>query len=97
MSTSVGPDGSAARSHTVDIEESRYRPEELHVAAGAALTFVNHDPYAHTVTSKDGDPAAFDSGDLGEEATFEVSFDRPGTYRYFCRIHPTMRATVVVD
>lgn len=82
---------------TVSIEQSRFLPDELTVDAGTTVEFVNEDPFAHTVTSKEGGPVQFDSGDLGQDEAFEQTFDEPGTYDYFCEIHPTMRASVVVD
>jgi len=84
--------GDAATEHVVTIEQSRFAPESVAVAAGAGVTFENLDPYAHTVTSD-----AFDSGQLGEGETFETTFDEAGTYEYFCEVHPTMRGEVVVS
>lgn len=81
---------------TVRIERSRFSDPEITVAAGTTVVFVNDDPFAHTVTVVDDLPVRFDSGELAEGQAFEVTFDRPGTYSYFCEIHPTMRAVVVV-
>lgn len=81
----------------VTIAESRYEPEALEVDAGTEVTFENTDPYAHTVTSAEGSPIEFDSGEFGQGETFTHTFDEPGTYGYFCQIHPTMRAEVVVS
>lgn len=82
---------------SVTISRSRFDQRELVVAVGTTVVFENRDAFAHTVTSTDASPLAFDSGDLGEGGTFEVTFDQPGTYPYFCEIHPTMRATVIVE
>lgn len=87
----------AATGETVTLERSRFDPQELEVAAGARVTFENLDPYAHTVTSADDSSLEFDSGELGQDETFAQSFDEPGTYDYFCEIHPTMKGTVVVS
>ena len=89
-----GPD--AAATVTVRIERSRFSDPELAVSPGTAVVFVNDDAVAHTVTARDDAPLAFDSGDLGQGDTVEVTFDAPGTHRYFCEIHPTMRAVVIV-
>ena len=51
-------------------------------------------PTAHTVSASDG---SFDSGTLGSDARFETTFERAGTFAYFCQIHPTMRGTVRVE
>lgn len=81
---------------TVEIARSRFGTRELRVATGTTVAFLNTDEFAHTVTSRDGAPVAFDSGELGEGDVFEIAFDEPGEYAYFCRIHPTMRASVIV-
>lgn len=80
----------------VTIERSRFGVPDLTVAVGTTVVFVNEDPFAHTVTSVEGPDLAFDSGEMTQGAIFEITFDRPDTYHYFCEIHPTMRGTVVV-
>lgn len=81
---------------TVRIEQSRFDTAELVVEPGTTVRFVNDDAFAHTVTARDDAPAAFDSGALGQGDVFDVTFDAVGQYPYFCEIHPTMRARVVV-
>ena len=82
---------------TVTISQSRFDNAELRVAAGTTVSFVNTDPFAHTITSKEDAPVGFDSGSLEQDETFEFTFDEPGEYPYFCEIHPTMRAVVIVE
>lgn len=77
----------------VKIEQSRFAPLTLTVATGTVVSFENTDPFAHTVTDRDG---VFDSGRLEESDTFELEFSEVGTFAYFCEIHPTMRAQVTV-
>lgn len=94
----VGERATPDRRETVTIEASRFSEPELRVAVGTVVVWVNTDPYAHTVTSRDGSTQGrFDSGDLAEGDRFELAFDEPGVVRYFCRIHPTMRASVIVE
>ncbi len=92
-------DGPAATdaANTVTISNSRFDNVELRVAAGTTVTFVNTDPFAHTITSRDDSQIQFDSGRFGQDETFEFTFDDPGEYAYFCQIHPTMRAVVIVE
>lgn len=90
------PGTSVAAGPVVRIERSRFSAAELTVAPGTTVVFVNDDAFAHTVTSRNGSPTAFDSGELGQGDTFAMTFEEPGTYAYFCRVHPTMRAVVVV-
>ena len=81
---------------TVMIDQSRFGTPELRVAVGTTVTFVNNDPFAHTVTSRDDSAVQFDSGEFADGETFEVTFDEAGEFAYFCQIHPTMRAVVIV-
>lgn len=94
-STTDQPEGQD--SAAVTIERSRYAPTEITTAVGETVTFTNLDAFAHTVTAVDGAPVDFDSGDVGQDESFEISFDAPGEYAYFCEIHPTMRATIIVE
>jgi plastocyanin len=77
----------------VDITDFKFAPSPLTVPPGTTVTWTNHDEEPHTVTSASG---AFSSAGLGNEETFTQSFTRPGTYAYFCALHPHMKATVVV-
>ena len=83
----------AARPANVDIKDFKYGPPVLTVPAGAQVTWTNHDEESHTITSATG---AFGSAGLAHDETFTQTFARPGTYAYFCALHPQMRATVVV-
>lgn len=80
----------------VTIERSRFSETNLTVSPGTTVRFVNQDAFDHTVTARDDAPVVFDSGPMAQGAVFEIEIDRVGTYRYFCEIHPTMRATIVV-
>jgi plastocyanin len=71
-----------------------YAPQELRVAAGTTVKWVNMGKEFHTVTSSDeGRP--FDVGlDSGKSAT--VTFDKVGVYAYHCGVHPQMKGVVRV-
>jgi plastocyanin len=83
----------AAGPVSVEIRDFEYGPPRLTVSAGTKVTWTNHDEETHTITSTTG---AFGSTGLSHEETFTQTFTRPGTYAYFCALHPQMRATVVV-
>ena len=84
---------SAASSAAVDINEFKFAPAVLMVPVGTTVTWINHDEEPHTVTSATG---AFGSTGLSNEETFAQTFTRPGTYAYFCALHPHMKATLIV-
>jgi plastocyanin len=77
----------------VKIDNFNFMPGDLTVAAGTTVTWVNHDDVPHTVRTMDG---AIKSKALDTDDKFSMTFDKPGTYEYFCSIHPKMTAKVVV-
>jgi len=77
----------------VDIKDFKFSPAALTVPVGTTVTWINHDEETHTVTSG---ASGFTSTGLSHDETFARTFDRPGTYAYFCALHPHMRATVLV-
>ncbi|HZY84225.1 MAG TPA: cupredoxin family copper-binding protein [Gemmataceae bacterium] len=87
------PAGEAAVRVTID--QFAYSPPELTVTAGTRVTWVNRDDVPHTVTSVEK-PRRFGSGTLDTDDQFTHRFTTPGTYEYFCAVHPKMTARVIV-
>ena len=77
----------------VHVSNFTFDPPTLTVAAGTTVTWVNQDEEPHTATSADG---KFSSPALDTNESFSFRFDAPGTYAYFCAVHPHMRGTIVV-
>jgi plastocyanin len=73
------------------IQDFRFAP--LTIEAGTTVTWVNGDDEPHTVAS---DTGLFRSGALDTDESFSYKFDKPGTYRIYCTIHPRMVATITV-
>jgi len=70
-----------------------FEPAELTVAPGTTVIWRNDSPTTHTVTAKNG---AFDSGLLESGQTFSFTFREPGTYEYWCTLHPEMVGRIIV-
>lgn len=79
----------------VRIDNFKFEPRELTISVGTAVTWVNGDDVPHTATSKD-DPQSFDSGTLDTDDKFAFTFSKPGTYTYYCKVHPHMTGVVIV-
>jgi plastocyanin len=77
----------------VQISQFKFVPAQLTVPVGATVTWTNGDDETHTVTATD---RAYTSSGLEHAETFAHRFTAPGTYTYFCALHPHMTATVVV-
>jgi plastocyanin len=71
---------------------------DLTVEAGATLAWTNLDGAPHTVTSgaPGNESGEFDSDTLSRGDTFRQSFGQAGSFAYFCSIHPSMTATIMV-
>lgn len=87
------PSGEASKSEKVDIIEFTYQPDPVTVQAGGKVIWQNQDAAPHTATADDGswDTGTIEKGKIGSE-----TFKEPGSFAYFCEIHPDMRGTVEV-
>jgi plastocyanin len=91
--TSAEPPRQAGTITTVVIEDYAYAPGNLEVPVGASVTWTNRDSVRHSATAND---RSWDTGLLGQGASKAISFDSPGTFDYFCTLHPDMKARLVV-
>ena len=78
-----------------------YDPSPANVAVGTTVTWTNDDATLHTATSGTGldDPNSgkvFDSSYLSKGKTYQHTFDKAGTFDYYCTLHPFMVGQVVV-
>jgi len=85
----------SSQAQTVDvaIRGFAFQPQTITVPVGTTVRWTNQDSVAHTSTSKNG---VWDSGSLRQGQSFSFTFTKPGTFPYFCTIHPSMTATVIV-
>jgi plastocyanin len=77
------------------IDNFTFNPSRLTVPAGTMVTWVNRDDVPHTATST-AKPKRFNSGTLDTDDQFSYVFTAPGTYDYFCAVHPKMTGQIVV-
>src|SRR6266852_1495188 len=84
----------ASSSPEVKIDNFSFGPAALTVAVGTTVTWTNRDDIPHTVVS---DGQAFKSKLLDTDEKFSFTFTKPGTYTYFCSVHPKMTGKVVVQ
>jgi len=86
--------GGGGAEERVEIVGLAFSPETLTVPAGTTVTWVNSDSMSHTATSDDD---VWDSGTLASDAEFSFTLDEAGTFSYFCKIHPSMTGSIVVQ
>ena len=78
----------------VKIDNFIFSPNPLTVPAGTTIRWTNRDDIPHNVVSDD---KSFKSKVLDTDETFAYTFAKPGTYTYFCSIHPKMTGKIVVQ
>jgi plastocyanin len=78
---------------TVKIANFTFAAPVVTIAPGTTVTWVNDDDIPHTVVADD---KSFRSKVLDTGDRFAFTFAKPGTYGYFCSIHPHMTGKIVV-
>jgi len=82
----------------VDVKTFQFAPDTLRVSVGTIVRWTNQDEIEHRVSA--GSPskrdAAFNATLAKKGATAERTFDRTGTFTYFCDRHQFMRGTITV-
>ncbi len=89
----MGTSAVKAADMPVSIDNFVFTPTETQVSAGTTVTWTNNDDIPHTVVDADHKwkSSALDTGDK-----FSHTFTEPGTYEYFCSLHPHMTAKIIV-
>jgi len=78
----------------VKIDNFSFGPGTVTVSVGTTVTWTNRDDIPHTVVSTD---RVFKSKVLDTDENFSFTFNKTGTFTYFCSVHPKMTGKVVVQ
>jgi plastocyanin len=84
----------AAAAAAVAIDNFTFNPQSITVKAGTTVTWTNKDDIPHAVAATD---RSFRSKTLDTEDRYAFTFTTPGTFSYFCSLHPHMTGTIVVE
>ena len=82
-------------SSAVAIHNFTFGPQTLTVKAGTTVTWTNKDDIPHGIASDNN--AFAKSKALDTDDSYSFTFTTPGTYKYFCYVHPHMTGTIVVQ
>ena len=81
------------KTEAVAMRNSAFAPGNLKVPVGATVTWTNDDDVPHTATARDG---SWDTGLLNKGESKSITFDKPGDYEYYCKVHPNQIARLTV-
>jgi len=84
----------AAAYSRVNIKNGSFVPSALTVSSGTTVEWHNQDAIQHRIVSSQG---LFDSGLIDPGKKFSIKFNNPGTYNYYCSLHPQMQGSVTVS
>jgi plastocyanin len=80
--------------NTIEIKDFAFNPQTLTVKPGEKITWINRDEEPHTVVSVEKQFKKSSALDTDQE--FTITAGTPGTYTYFCSVHPKMTGTIIV-
>ena len=86
---------SPSNNYQVKIDNFSFAPATLTVPTGATVTWVNRDDVPHNIVSSEGN--TLKSPVMDTDGRFSHTFTKPGTYPYYCGVHPKMTGKVVVQ
>ena len=84
----------AAPGGQIKIDNFSFTPPTLAVPVRTTVTWTNHDDIPHNIVSSE---QKFKSKPLDTDDAYSFTFTEPGTYEYFCGLHPKMVGKVVVE
>jgi amicyanin len=84
-----------AAATVVSIDNFTFNPQKLTVKAGTTVTWTNKDDIPHGIAATGN--AFKRSTAMDTDDSYSFTFTMPGTYQYFCYIHPHMTGTIVVE
>jgi plastocyanin len=91
----MGTTSVITKENKIEIKDFAFSPQTLTVKSGDKITWINHDEEPHTVVSvgrKFQKSSALDT-----DQQFTITAGAPGTYEYFCSVHPKMTGTIIVE
>ena len=79
----------------IGIDNFAFAPATLTVKRGTKIVWINDDDVPHLIVNVEG---KFPSSKvLDTNQRFTTTLTAPGTYRYFCSLHPQMQGKIVVE
>jgi amicyanin len=85
----------AMQTAKIEISNMQFTPARVVVKTGSQVTWVQQDVAPHVVIGSNSDELRSTTLRSGQSHTH--TFNKPGTYEYYCSLHPSMRGTIVVE
>jgi plastocyanin len=90
-----GADSNVSSGNRIEIKDFAFNPQTITVKSGEKITWINRDEEPHTIVSVEKQFKKSSALDTDQE--FTITAGAPGTYTYFCSVHPKMTGTIVIE
>jgi plastocyanin len=88
-------DATGRGENKIEIKDFAFNPQTIKVKSGEKITWINRDEEPHTIVSVEKQFKKSSALDTDQE--FTITAGAPGTYTYYCSVHPKMTGTIVVE
>lgn len=88
-----GQNKEATGFRVIEITNLEFYPAEVTIKKGTAIEWINMDSVSHQIEYLDG---KIISNKLEKGDYFDYTFNKPGTYEYYCKIHPSIKGKITV-
>ena len=88
-------DETTTKQNRIEIKDFAFNPQTITVKSGEKVTWINRDEEPHTIVSVEKQFKKSTALDTDQE--FTITAGAPGTYSYFCSVHPKMTGTIIVE
>jgi plastocyanin len=88
-------DETTTKQNRIEIKDFAFNPQTLTVKSGEKVTWINRDEEPHTIVSVEKQFKKSTALDTDQE--FTITAGAPGTYNYFCSVHPKMTGIIIVQ
>ena len=88
-------DSIATGGNRIEIKDFAFNPQTITVKSGEKITWINRDEEPHTIVSVEKQFKKSSALDTDQE--FTITAGPPGTYTYYCSVHPKMTGTIVIE
>ena len=82
------------KQNRIEIKDFAFNPQTITVKSGAKVTWINRDEEPHTIVSVEKQFKKSTALDTDQE--FSITAGTPGTYNYFCSVHPKMTGIIII-
>jgi plastocyanin len=88
-------DSTSSKQNRIEIKDFAFNPQTITVKSGEKVTWINRDEEPHTIVSVEKQFKKSTALDTDQE--FTITAGAPGTYNYFCSVHPKMTGIIIVE